>query len=106
MRVLLDECVPRAFKQRLTGHDCQTAPEAGLAGRKNGDLLRAVAGRFDALVTVDRSLRFQQDLRHLRFGIVVLLPRSTRVEDVLPLGAATLVALARVGPGMVIEVRS
>ena len=33
MRVLLDECIPRKLKSALPGHECQTVPEAGLAGR-------------------------------------------------------------------------
>jgi hypothetical protein len=43
MKVLIDECVPRKFKSSLRPHDCQTVPEAGLAGKKNGELL-ALAG--------------------------------------------------------------
>jgi hypothetical protein len=39
MKVLLDECVPRKFKNSLPGHDCHTVPEAGFAGKKNGELL-------------------------------------------------------------------
>jgi hypothetical protein len=34
MKVLLDECIPRKLKSALAGHDCTTAPEAGLAARK------------------------------------------------------------------------
>src|SRR5712675_81230 len=36
--VLLDECVPRNLKSHLPGVECQTVPEAGLAGKKNGEL--------------------------------------------------------------------
>ena len=39
MKILLDECIPRKFKNSLTDHDCQTVPEAGLVGKKNGALL-------------------------------------------------------------------
>ena len=38
-RVLLDECVPRKFKEHFPGHECVTVPELGLAGKKNGELL-------------------------------------------------------------------
>ena len=48
MRVLLDECLPKRLKQSLIGHDVQTVPEAGWAGKKNGDLIRLAAGKFDA----------------------------------------------------------
>ena len=37
MKVLLDECIPRKSKRSLPGHDCQTVPEAGFAGKTNGE---------------------------------------------------------------------
>ena len=43
MRVLLDECVPRALRHELPGHDVKTVAEAGWAGVKNGKLLRLAA---------------------------------------------------------------
>lgn len=34
MKVLLDECIPRKLKSAFAEHDCMTAPEAGLAGKR------------------------------------------------------------------------
>jgi predicted nuclease of predicted toxin-antitoxin system len=54
MRVLLDECVPRKLKKSLQDHECQTVPEAGLAGKTNGELLAAAERLgFDVLITLD-----------------------------------------------------
>jgi len=41
MRVLIDECAPRALKPFLSreDHECRTVQEAGWAGKENGDLL-------------------------------------------------------------------
>jgi hypothetical protein len=39
MRVLLDECLPRKLKNALSDHQCQTVPEAGMAGKTNWSLL-------------------------------------------------------------------
>ena len=104
MRVLLDECIPRDLKKHLPGHECLTAPEAGLAGKKNGELLRLAAGRFDVLVTVDKNLRHQQNLRGIAFGIVVLMARGNRLEDLVPLAGATMTVLQTIKPGRVVEV--
>jgi hypothetical protein len=63
MRVLLDECLPRGLKAHLSGHDVVTVPEAGWAGMKNGELLRAAAGAgraVDVFVTIDKSIVYQQ----------------------------------------------
>jgi hypothetical protein len=52
MRILLDECVPVASKRHLVslGHECQTVPEAGFAGKKNGELLALAERRWDVLL--------------------------------------------------------
>jgi hypothetical protein len=60
MRVLLDECLPRALRRELPGHEVKTVGEAGWAGVTNGELLTLAAGHFDVLLTVDRSLEYQQ----------------------------------------------
>jgi len=57
MKVLLDECVPRQLKKNLTGHECRTVPEVGLAGKKNGELLSfAETAGFEVFITLDRVL--------------------------------------------------
>ena len=38
-KALLDECIPRKLKSHLSGYDCLTVPEAGWAGKDNGELL-------------------------------------------------------------------
>jgi uncharacterized protein DUF5615 len=62
MRVLLDECVPRALREELLGHEVMTVAEVGWAGVKNGELVLLAARRFDLLLTVDRNLEYQQNL--------------------------------------------
>ena len=63
MKVLLDECLPRDLRRHLAGHDCQTVPQAGLAGKANGELL-ALAERsgWQILLTMDRGMPYQQNL--------------------------------------------
>ena len=52
MRVLLDECVPRALRKELPGHEVKTTAEAGWAEIKNGALLKLAANEFDLLPTL------------------------------------------------------
>ena len=66
MRVLLDECVPRALRNDLPGHEVKTVAELGWAGVRNGELLRRAAAAFDVLITVDRNLEYQQASRVFR----------------------------------------
>ena len=52
MRLLLDECVPRKFKDALPGHEASTAREMGWSGKRNGELLALMREhRFEAFVT-------------------------------------------------------
>ena len=63
MRLLLDECVPRPLKRDLVGHDVHHVVDMGWSSKRNGELLQLmVADGFDALLTVDQSLEFQQNL--------------------------------------------
>jgi predicted nuclease of predicted toxin-antitoxin system len=72
VRVLLDECVPRALREQLPGHDVKTVAETGWAGATNGELLRLAAQRFDVLLTVDRNLEYQQNLASAPIAVIVM----------------------------------
>ena len=74
MRVLLDECVPRALRNDIPGHEVKTVAEVGWAGFKNGDLLRLAAAEFDVLITVDRNLEYQQIFEGLSLAVIVVHP--------------------------------
>ena len=99
MRVLLDEHLPLDLVRELHGHDVQNVVGRGWAGVKNGDLLRLMRGDYDALVTMDRSLEFQQDVSALPFGVVVVRAPSNRMLHLRPLVPAILDAIAVAGPG-------
>lgn len=81
MRVLLDECVDRRPAGDIRGYDVRTVPEAGWAALTNGELLARAEHEFQAFVTVDRNLPFQQDLSRFSIAVIVLRARSNRVAD-------------------------
>ena len=93
MRVLLDANLPRALARRLVGHDAESVHRRGGSDLDDGALLDACAGAFDALVTLDQSLRFQQNLRGRPVAVVLLRARSNRLDDLEPLVPALLAAL-------------
>jgi hypothetical protein len=104
MRVLLDECLPRGLKKHITGHDVITVPEAGWAGTTNGQLLRVAAGNVDAFVTIDKNMVYQQSLDGLPFVVVVLVARTNRLSDLVPLVPSILTALGESKSGQVVRV--
>ena len=79
--MLLDECVDRRLADDIHGHDVTTVPDAGWAALTNGELLRRAQHEFDAFVTVDRNLPFQQDLSRFSIAVIVLRAPSNRVTD-------------------------
>ena len=93
MRVLLDANLPRALARRLAGHAAESVHRRGWSDLDDGALLDACAGTFDALVTLDQSLRFQQNLRGRPVAVVLLRARSNRIQDLEPLVPALLAAL-------------
>ena len=100
MKILLDECVPRKLKSHLSGHTCLTVSEAGYSGKKNGILLRlAEEAGYDVLITIDRGMETQQNLRGRRISVLILKTRSGRFKDLLPLVSECLRALSHLPSG-------
>lgn len=100
MRVLLDEGVPRKLKWRFAAHHAvSTVHERGWDGTRNGALLRAAAAAFDVLVTVDKRLRYQQNVAAFDIAVLVLDARGTTYADLLPLMPAVERALTTIEPG-------
>ena len=72
MRILFDQGTPVPLRQLLSGHSVSTAYEMGWSELANGDLLEAAEADFDALITTDQNLRYQQNLIGRRLAILVL----------------------------------
>jgi hypothetical protein len=106
MRLLLDEHLPIGLSAELHGHAVDTASDRRWTGIKNGELLRRMIGHYDVLVTVDRSIEFQQHLSTLPFGIVLVRARSNRMQDLRPLVPSILSALETVQAGRIWRVGS
>jgi hypothetical protein len=101
MRLLLDENFPADFAAQLIGHDVSTVHSLGWSGIVNGELLRRARGNCEVFVTLDRNLQFQQNVKVLPFGVVVVRAISNRIADLTPLVPAILDAAAKVKPGEV-----
>jgi hypothetical protein len=105
MRILLDECVPRRLGREFAGHDVRTVPEMGWSGKKNGELLQLMTGQgFEVLLTVDQSIRHQQNLQTAGVAVLVLVAPSNRLADLVPLVPSAQSALGSIKPGDVVEI--
>lgn len=101
MRILLDENFPVDFAKQFSGHEVHTVHSLGWAGIKNGELLRRAHAVCDVFVTLDRNLEFQQNIKALPFGIVVVRAVSNRMAHLVPLVADIVEAAVKVSAGKV-----
>ena len=83
MKVLLDECVPKALSALLPGHDVITVPRMGWSSLKNGALIAIADPLFDVFVTIDKNLRYQQNLTRIRMSIVLLDMPNNKLSTIL-----------------------
>ena len=72
MRVLLDHCAPSKLRGVLAPREVVTALERGWEELRDGPLLRAAAAEFDAVVTLDGSMPFQNNVRDLDLAVLVI----------------------------------
>lgn len=73
MRVLFDQTTPVPLKRYLTGHEITLSVDVGWDRLRNGELLTAAEkDGFELLLTTDKNLRYQQDLKGRGIAIVVI----------------------------------
>ncbi len=106
MRVLLDHCMDRRVVRIISGHEVVQARHMGWERLRNGALVSAAdEERFDAMVTVDKNLRYQQNLAGRRIAVVILEPVLVDFPNLVPLGPALAGALDNLKPGSFVVVR-
>ena len=99
MKLLLDENLPHQLRLELPGHDVFTVAFMGWGGVENGELLQLAAGAgFDAMLTNDRGLEYQQNLGTLPVAVIVLLAPANTIEAIRPLYPGLLATFARLRP--------
>jgi hypothetical protein len=72
MKILFDQGTPAPLRHMLVVHAISTAYEMGWAKLGNGDLLSAAEASFDAFITTDQNLCYQQNLGARRLAVLVL----------------------------------
>ena len=73
MLILFDNNVPRGLARTLNAHTVVEARARGWHMFKNGDLLQAAEdAAFDVIVTSDKGIKYQQNLKSRKIALVVL----------------------------------
>ncbi|HET9283150.1 MAG TPA: DUF5615 family PIN-like protein [Candidatus Angelobacter sp.] len=103
MLILFDQGTPRGIARWLVGYIVKEAREQGWDTLTNGELLKAAEENgFDVLVTTDKNLIHQQNLKGRRLAIVVL--GKGRWRLIRPLIATVAAAVNVAQPGTYTEV--
>lgn len=95
MRILFDQGTPAPLRRYLRPHPVDTTAERGWSTISNGELIQQGEDEgYDLFITTDQSIRYQQNLRGRRMGLVVLMATSwPRTQQHIP---AILVAVNEV----------
>lgn len=106
MRLLLDENLPKRLKQDFKEHEIYTSVDKGWNGVTNGKLLELlIQNNFDALLTFDKNLQYQQNFTRYTMAVIVLnAPENTyaTLQRLVPKVKSILKSPLKPGP---VEVR-
>lgn len=96
MKLLLDESVPRRLASSFPdSFEVHTVQQMGWAGAKNGDLLRMSAELgFDAFLTVDQGIEYQQNLVGLALPVIIMIAHRNRLQELHPLVPEVIAVLS------------
>ena len=80
MRVLLDHNIPTGVARSLIGHEVTEAIDRGWETISNGALIAdAEEAGFDVLLTADKQIRYQQNLKGRRIAVIVVSNSTWRI---------------------------
>jgi hypothetical protein len=97
VRILFDQGTPAPLRHALIAHVVETAYERGWSSLKNGELIAAAeSAGFELFVTIDKNLKYQQNLANRTMAIVVLQTTSwPRLQRALPRVIAAVAAASK-----------
>ena len=93
--------MPQPLRRFLAEFEISTAQEMGWGRVKNGELLKRAEGVFDAFLTADQQLKYQQNLAGRQLAILVL--STNRWPNVKANTAQIIAAIQALKPGDYVE---
>jgi hypothetical protein len=103
--LLLDENLPHKLRTLISGHDCFTASYMSWSGVQNGELLQlASANHFDAFISTDRGLEYEQNQAALPLSVVVLVADDNKLQTLEALVPRLLEKLKTLQPNQFVKV--
>jgi len=87
-----------------SGHECETVRDAGFSGKENGELIALAEKKFNVLITIDKNIRYQQNIAGRNIAILIIRAASNDLDDIRPHVPQALAALRSIRPGQIVEV--
>ena len=107
MRVLLDENLNwRLIRYFDTDYHVTTVDWQRWKGKRNGELLEQAAETFDVLVTMDKSIEYQQNISKYEISVIIISARSNKIQDIQSLMPKVNQVLRDMQTGQVIHVNA
>jgi hypothetical protein len=72
MKILFDQGTPAPLRKALSAHTISTGLRNGMERSGKWGTAKRAEEMFDAFITTDKNLRYQQNLEHRRLAIVIL----------------------------------
>ena len=102
MRILLDNCVIERFGRELVRQEVTHARQLGWEGLANGNLLKAAElAQFQLLLTVDKNLRFQQNMDHRAIVLITIDTHPVTLDGLREVETALVELIGRVETGSI-----
>lgn len=106
MKLLLDENLPKRLKSDYHDHETYTVREMGWNSKKNGELLQLMKeNHFDALLTFDRNIQYQQNFKKYPIPVIVLNATDNSYQTLTNLSMAILKLLSNNPSPGVLEIK-
>lgn len=86
-RVLVDNCVPYDFMPYVRAATVTHVLDLGWEKLPDRPLLERADGTFDVVVTVDRNIPDQQNLKRYKLALIILRVPSNTTPRLLPIAA-------------------
>lgn len=107
MKLLLDENLPRLLKIELgPDHEVFTVRDMKWLGKKNGELLGLLTlNGFDGFITLDKNLKYQQNINRFPIRIFVLDAPNSKIETLKQYLPKLLETLGERAPFGIIQIK-
>ena len=101
MKLLLDENLPKKLKSDFPKHEVFTVRDMNWNGKKNGELMLPMLEKtFDAFITFDKNLQFQQNFKKYLIPVLVLNAQDNTYQTLMRLtGKINLMLQSKLEPG-------